>query len=251
MRTAMVQTIKRTLPCFCALLALVGCESQIDGPQVEPSAQDPAGAVVEIGQDGILGTPCLTVETGTTVEWRNFGVAVPYNVTSFGEPQELFSPNLTLGYQMSTQDGAHFSWWRHTFATPGIYEYFDSNQGDPGQKVVDPYYGTVTYVGLSPTLKTGVVCVHEKGSRACVGVCCIKNNDGSDVLSQGECPASQCCDTKQKRCLLGSPGAPICQAGLGSVGQAALRSFACFEETDCPAGKSCQVENNVSHVCGP
>lgn len=234
-----------------SLVLACGCQTIASDTHVQPSVQAKAGAVVEFGEDGTLSTPCLTVEVGTTVEWRNLSPAVPVNVTSLSDPPALFSPNLSEGYQLGTQDGKTFSWWRYTFAKPGVYEYFDTNSGEPGKKVVDPYYGTVTYVGLSPTLPTGVVCVHAPGSRACVGVCCVKNNDGSEILSQGECPSSQCCDPKRKRCLLGSPNAAICAPDMGPVGQAAHRSFQCFAESDCPTGKTCRIENDVSHVCSP
>ena len=194
---------------------IVACASYPDGPQVAPSVLAPADHVVTFAGDE-RSPPCLVVELGQTVEFRNLKPDMPVDVTSLGTPVELFSPALVRGGAMATDQGGSYAWWRHTFARPGVFEYYDTHRGDPGQKLVDPYYGTVTWVGTNPNLHTGVVCVQEPGSNQCLGVCCVKNNDGSPVLSQGECPQNQCCDAVAKRCLALSP------AGLAKIKKAII-----------------------------
>lgn len=237
---------------------LVACGTRQEPPYVQDSAGDKPAATVELTPKGV-GTPCVTIEVGETVEWRNLTPAIPANVTGFGNA-ELYSPSLVeggpMGETIKSGQRVRFAWWRHRFAQPGVFEYFDTNRGDPGQKVVDPYYGTVRYVGVSSTLETGVVCVRRPGSTDCHAVCCLKNDDGSAVFALNECPESQCCDPKGKRCLLGSPNAPICQAGIGAVGEPAYREFACFGDAACPPtaeGKSqvCVTNSKDSHVCQP
>ena len=88
---------------------------------------------------------CLAVAKGRTVRWENLSPLVPANVTSVEEPPELYSPNLQGSYVT----------WSHTFDQPGLYEYYDTNTGDPGRRIVDAYYGTVTFVGVSPTTQRG------------------------------------------------------------------------------------------------
>lgn len=241
-----------------ALLALTACATKPDLPTVQESAPAEVAAKVEIGSEGI-GTPCLVIDVGETVEWRNLNPGVPANVTGLGNT-ELYSPSIVTGgpsgseYHAKSKKTFHFAYWRHTFSKRGVFEYYDTNRGDPGQKVVDPYYGTISYAGTSASLQTGVVCVQDPGSSQCTAVCCIKNNDGDAVLAQNECTPSQCCDPKGKRCLEGAPTAPVCAPGIGSVKQAAFRNFACFADSDCAAGsdgkpKVCAVDNQDSHVC--
>jgi plastocyanin len=199
---------------------------------VQPSSGgDPGGNIVPITAEGTFGVQCLRIREGQTVEWRNTAPDVPANVTSLGEPTELYSPSLVSPYNLREEDGEAHVFWRHTFETPGVFEYFDTNQGDPGRKVVDAYYGTVTFVGISDDVVTGVVCVEGKGSSACDGVCCVKSSD---------CPSGQCCDAAQKRCVLGSPSAPTCS------GKPAYRQFECFVSADCGAGQTCDIE---THKC--
>lgn len=237
------------------LAALTGCAPHPDGPQVSPAAQVKADHLVEVGM-GAANPPCLVVDVGQTVEFRNFAPDVPTDLTSLGSPVELYSPSLQRGGPMGhTEKGKEFAWWRHTFLRPGVFEYYDTHRGEPGQKVVDPYYGTVTWVGVNPNLQTGIVCAQEPGSSQCLAVCCIKDNDGSAVLSQGECTTNQCCDAKGKRCLDISPGGLVCQAGLGEVSTTAARTFQCFRDQDCPAkdGKPqrCVTDNKYNHACQP
>jgi plastocyanin len=246
-------TVRATC-CVGLLAALTGCAPRPDGPQVATTAQVKADHVVEVGK-GAINPPCLVVDVGQTVEFRNSAPDVPTDLTSLGSPVELYSPSLQRGGPMGSEAGKEFAWWRHTFARPGVFEYYDTHRGEPGQKVVDPYYGTVTWVGVNPNLETGIVCVQEPGSGQCLGICCVKNNDGSAVLSQGECTQSQCCDAKSKRCLAISPASLVCQAGLGEVSTTAARTLQCFRDQDCPAqgGKPqrCVTNNQNNHVCQP
>lgn len=238
--------------------SIVGCATRADPPYVQDSAGPGQGAMVKITKVG-LSLPCVSIDVGETVEWRNLQPAIPANVTGFGN-NELYSPSLVEGgpiaqeYNKEAKKIERFAYWRHTFHKPGVYEYFDTNRGDPGQKVVDPYYGTVTFVGVSATLQTGVVCVRQPGSDQCTGVCCLGNNNGDAVLNSDECPPSQCCDLKSKRCLQGAPSAPICAPGIGSVGYASFRNFECFTDTDCKpdstgASRKCAVDIKNSHIC--
>lgn len=228
------------------LLVGTACQAQFEGPYVAPSSTpDPNGRVVAIPRSGGWGTPCLVVQAGQTVEWRNFAPEVPVNITSLGQPAELFSPSLvpplpTTGND--AKDGAYV-FWRHTFATPGVYEYYDTNSGDPGKKVVDPYYGTVTYVGLPANLDTGIVCVKAPGSRQCHGICCTGNAVDDGTFFEDECPSAQCCDATGKRCRLGSPALQLC------AGKPAHRELKCFADAQCPAGQSCAIGPADNHTC--
>jgi len=237
--------------------ALAACATRPDLPLVQPPDEGAPAAVVRIDEKG-FGTPCLVISAGETVEWRNAAPGVPSNVTGLGNG-ELYSPSIVEGGPMGEAkraDGSveRYAFWRHTFAAPGVYEYYDTNRGEPGRKVVDPYYGKVTYVGTAPSLDTAVVCVEVAGSKQCTAVCCLKNDDGTPLLGSHECPKSQCCDLGRQRCLLGSPAAPICAPHIGSVGGPAHRQFQCFSDADCPStpeGKPqvCATDPSVSHVC--
>ena len=242
------------------ILALPGCQTQLEGPYVQASAV-PNGkpVVIEIGADGERTPACLIVKTGETVEWRNMAPSIPVDVTSLGDPPELFSPSLVAPYPLARTTNENgvvtkFSFWRHNFTRRGVYEYYDTSSGDPGKKVVDPYYGTVTFAGISPTIKTGIVCVEDPGTTQCHGICCVKNSNENGVLEQQECPTGQCCDPKGKRCVLGSTSAPICSPNLGPVGGPAHRELACFADPDCPpteAGTAqiCQIAETFNHTC--
>ncbi|MSQ83744.1 MAG: hypothetical protein EXR77_12810 [Myxococcales bacterium] len=247
--------MNRLLWLWCWVV-VAACATKGDPPFVQDSAGPTATLVVRMTDDG-LELPCAVIDVGQTIEWRNMYPAIAANVTGFGTT-ELYSPSIIAGGPVGSEiekgSVKAYAYWRHTFATAGVYEYFDTNRGEPGQKVVDPYYGTVTYVGVSASLQTGVVCVREPGSDQCTAVCCLGHGNGDSELVGGECPTSQCCDPKGKRCLLGAPTAPICAPNLGSVKQAAFRNFECFKDSDCPANsvgkpRRCAVSNQDRHVC--
>jgi hypothetical protein len=118
-----------------------------------------------IGQQYVVSDPAdiqpaggLSMRPGQIVEFRNYQADVPTNVTSLSAPSALFSPNLVKPYNVRTESHETYSYWRYQFPKPGVYEYFDTNMGEPGRKVVDSYYGTVSYIGESNAPKA-VVCV--------------------------------------------------------------------------------------------
>jgi len=132
----------------------------------------------------------LPIRPGDTAEFRNYMPDIPTNVTSLSGPAVLFSPNLVTPYNISAEAGERFSFWRYTFPLPGVYEFFDTNAGQPGRPVVDAYYGTTTFVGEATGPK-GTVCVDAPGCEAsleclagkddpacckCVGVCCDRDS---------------------------------------------------------------------------
>jgi hypothetical protein len=140
------------------------------------------------------------MKPGHIIEFRNYLPDVATNVTALDAPAPLFSPNLVRPYNVGTEAGETYSSWRYAFPKPGVYEYFDTNMGEAGRKVVDSYYGTVTYIGESSAPK-GVVCVDAPNCTAspeclagtapegtvccsCVGVCC---------TTDAECPLNKTC----------------------------------------------------------
>jgi hypothetical protein len=145
------------------------------------------------GINGIEPATGLPMRPGHIVEFRNYLPDVPTNVTALESPAPLFSPNLVRPYNIRTEGDETFSYWRYAFPEPGVYEYFDTNMGEPGRKVVDSYYGTVSYIGESNAPKA-VVCVDPPAcvtSReclngtapagtvccACIDVCCTTDNE--------------------------------------------------------------------------
>ena len=125
---------------------------------VQFSSSEPPSWFVGVSVAAGFAPECKAIGLGDTVQWTNEEPDVPANVTSLGEPVVLYSPNL---------QGAYVD-WAHTFEGAGFFEYYDTNSGDPGRRVVDSYYGTVTYVGTSDTAHRGAVCV-PGGEVAC---CC-------------------------------------------------------------------------------
>jgi hypothetical protein len=150
----------------------------------------------------------LAMRPGQIVEFRNYQPEVPTNITSLSAPAPLFSPNLVKPYNTRTEGKETFSYWRYAFPEPGVYEYFDTNMGDPGRKVVDSYYGTVSYIGESDAPKA-VVCVDAPGCVAsaeclngtapegtnccsCLGVCCEKTE--LNCTTDKTCVRGRCVD---------------------------------------------------------
>jgi len=191
-----------------ALLCIVGCsEPELEQqPRVLHSAKATPRWTIDINRvlDGVYRNyrpRCIdTVRTGHTVEFRNFTPEVPANVTSIASPDgatPLYSPNLVIPYNYVSRDDdgnelcelegpdgqcavrPHFSYWRYTFTVPGVYDWIDTNSGEPGRKVVDAYYGTVTFVGLDPTTPFGTVCVLDESGGGCAGTCCSSDSDCS------------------------------------------------------------------------
>lgn len=165
--------------------------------EIKLPAQGQPGAVVPASG--------LPIRPGDTAEFRNYMPLAPANVTSIDGPAPLFSPNLVKPYNFVQEGEEAFSFWRFTFPKAGVYEFFDTNMGEPGRKIVDAYYGTVTFVGESNAPK-GVVCVDEPGCVAsleclrgtapagtkccaCPGVCCDVDVqcDSGDTCFRGRC----------------------------------------------------------------
>ncbi len=189
---------------LCLLLLACGDPAEHrDAPAVQHSADARARWVVDLNRvrDGVYRTyapRCLDlVKPGQTVEFRNFLPDVPANVTSSAGPAPLYSPNLVRPYNFVPAEGdlPAYSFWRFTFQVPGIYDWLDTNQGEPGRKVVDPYYGTATFVGTDPNTPTGTICVLEADGSGCDGACCSTDEDcprgtrclRSEVDAVGQC----------------------------------------------------------------
>lgn len=163
-----------------------------------------------IGQQYVMRDPSgiqlaggLSMRPGQIVEFRNYQPEVPTNITSLSAPASLFSPNLVKPYNVRTEGGETFSYWRYAFPKPGAYEYFDTNMGDPGRKVVDTYYGTVSYIGESDAPKA-VVCVDPPNCLASAD--CLTGNQPEGALCctcMGVCCETDANCTTDKTCLRG------------------------------------------------
>ncbi|MBI3183303.1 MAG: hypothetical protein HYZ28_14285 [Myxococcales bacterium] len=165
-----VQGRYRTITPFC-----VGQQYRIT-----PPSSGTAGEVAPAGG--------LPIRPGHTVEFRNYLPEVPSDVTALDAPAPMFSPNLVRPYNIKKEGGEEYSFWRYTFPLAGQYEYFDTHMGEPGRKIVDSYYGTVSFVGESsaprgmvcvdpPSCAASIECLTEKAPAgteccACIGVCC-------------------------------------------------------------------------------
>lgn len=165
--------------------------------RVTPPGAGTPGEVVPAGG--------LPMNPGHTAEFRNYMPDVPSNVTSLDAPAPMFSPNLVRPYNVARDGDEEYSFWRLTFPAPGTYEYFDTNMGEPGRKIVDSYYGTVSFVGESSAPRA-IVCVDPQGCVSsmecltgaaspdttcctCIGVCCQTDAecDPSRTCLRGKC----------------------------------------------------------------
>jgi hypothetical protein len=190
------------LTSLLALFALVACDDQrfMEQPPVQDSASDSPRWRVDVNRliNGVFHSyfpRCFDdARLGHTIEFRNFLPEVPANVTTIAAPAgaELYSPNLVRPYnyvgpedpdnEVCSEAGGErrcepYSFWRHSPAEPGVYDWIDTNQGDPGRRVVDPYYGTVTFVGLDPSTPVATFCVRDEGGGGCEAVCCVDDGD--------------------------------------------------------------------------
>lgn len=190
MRVISVQARKASLSVgLCAALAIASCGGGVPTgePLVTPSAKEGARWQVDLHRviDGIYrtyGRRCLdTVRVGHTVEFRNYNPELAANVTAISQPEgaaALYSPNMMRPYNYVEGDEP-YSYWRYTFETPGVYDYIDTNVSQPGRKVVDSYYGTVTFVGIDPNTPFGTICVRDESGQGCESVCCQEDADCS------------------------------------------------------------------------
>jgi plastocyanin len=156
--------MRRLLFPLLLLLLVASCAIDEENRVQFGSDQTPSYFVAIDPADGFV-PACLAIDTDRTVQWENAEPSVPANVTSVEEPPEMYSPNMQGPYTV----------WAHTFEAPGWFEYYDTNTGDPGRRVVDAYYGTVTYVGVSETTERGAVCVRDPGPT--LGDCCCTDFD--------------------------------------------------------------------------
>lgn len=132
----------------------------------------------------------LPMRPGDIVEFRNYLPDVPSNVTALDAPAPMYSPNLVRPYNPGEEAGEAYSYWRYALPLPGVYEFFDTNQGEPGRRVVDSYYGTVTFVGESSGPR-GVICVDPPG---CVASLDCLNGRAAAGITCCSCPGI-CCGT--------------------------------------------------------
>lgn len=160
-------------------LLCAGCVGvTADDDVVQFSADASPSWFVSLSVQGGFAPECKAIDAGDTVQWTNEDPEIPGDVTSLSTPPELYSPNLQGEYES----------WSHTFERTGLFEYYNTQSGDPGRRVVDAYYGTVTYVGTSPNTQRGVVCVQGDSDAPC---CC--SNLDCDVGSS--CVANVCTPT--------------------------------------------------------
>jgi len=198
------------------LFAAAGCDSSpfLDAPAVQASDDGEPRHKISLnrvinGRFRAYLPRCLDgVRPDDVVEFRNFLTEVPTNVTSISAPDGavLYSPNLVRPYNYVGTDSPDndlcdvvdgegqctsrpaFSYWRKRFAMAGVYDWIDTNQGDVGRKIVDPYYGTETFVGIDPNTPVATVCVDVAGGDLCAGVCCSGDADctGENVCNKLE-----------------------------------------------------------------
>ena len=190
--------IRSRLLLFCLAAALavglgLACRNARDGrasPYVQPSSGAAPTAFATISPELRFVPGCVEVTPGETVEWDSQETDTPVNVTSLGDPLELYSPNLQPPLSCGTPNA---TCWRHTFANSGCYDYFDTNSGSPGRIVRDPYYGTIKYVGQGGDISRAIVCVDPSGR--CRGICCQTRTDCPNIQGRSfECISRRCID---------------------------------------------------------
>jgi plastocyanin len=195
---------RRTAPLLWAPalgLLLGGCDSlRTTPPPVQDSSPQTATSVIHVRAGQQFTPSCTIVQTGTTIEWRNLTPSTAIAMVSTAAPYELSSPALRDPYNsipaetsdecaLRTADGCMqavpFSFWRHTFNAPGIFDYKDPNGGSA--IVSQTTYGMPPGPTQSGSAATGTVCVRPTpDSTACAQVCCT-----GEVT--GECPTGVSC----------------------------------------------------------
>lgn len=176
----------------CVLASVISCGggAPTSQPLISPSAAESARWQVDLHRvlDGVYrtyGRRCLdSVRVGHTVEFRNYSPELASNVTAIAQPDHaaaLYSPNLVRPYNYLRSGDEAYSYWRYTFDVPGVYDYIDTNVSEPGRKVVDAYYGTVTFVGIDSNTPFGTICVRDDDGTGCESVCCLNDDDCSSA----------------------------------------------------------------------
>lgn len=179
--------LRSTALALCAFaLSACGGGAPSGDPSISASARASARWQVDLHRvlDGIYrvyGRRCIdSVRVGHTVEFRNYNPEVASNVTAIDAPETdhaLYSPNLVRPYNYEEVGEEAYSYWRYTFTEPGTYDYIDTHSTAPGRKVVDNYYGTVTFVGIDPNAPFGTICVRDADGNGCDAVCCQDDED--------------------------------------------------------------------------
>lgn len=183
----------------CALFAACG-SVRTDPPVAQPSSPETPSVIVYTTSGQPFNEPCVIVEAGTTVEWRNLTPLSSISVVSTRVPYELSSPSLLTPYNLVPPEQSDecakmeggtcverrpFSFWRHTFRTPGIFDYKDAS-GAAAAATTTYSYGMPAGLPKPAGTATGTLCVKSPGGSECVHVCC----SGSRV---DECASGVAC----------------------------------------------------------
>lgn len=169
------------------LLASSTCDSvRTSPPLAQPSATADATNIVRVQKGVAFSAACLQVPVGATVEWRNLTPSSSIILLSIADPYELSSPALLLPYNImpaeqsdectQKKDGTcdpafkiAYSYWRHTFTTPGIFDYVD--QAGSSTASGSYSYGLPAGPSTSSGGGSGTVCVYD-ATHGCNNVCC-------------------------------------------------------------------------------
>lgn len=196
-RAAALTAIATALGC-----APVAADYEKTTPFVQRSVDEPARWFIDINRvrNAIYrayAPRCIdSVRAGQVIEFRNFLPDVPTNVTSIAGPAPIYSPNLVRPYNYvgpndpknelcdvqengTCTERPAYTYWRAKLDTPGTYDWVDTNQSAGGRKVVDPYYGTTTFIGIDPNAPLGTICIPRTDGSGCAGVCCATDADCS------------------------------------------------------------------------
>lgn len=199
------------LPLLSGALALLlmACDSARPlPPPVQESSQSAATDLVHTSAGKPFTSSCLIVDLGATVEWRNLSPRSQISMVSTAAPYELSSPSLTLPYngvapeqsdECARRDGdtcaerAPFSFWRHTFKSPGVFDYRDSSGGGAAAVTTGTYGYGMPSGPTTPTasVATGTVCVRAADGSGCSKVCCIATRT-DDCATGVSCISGRC-----------------------------------------------------------
>lgn len=199
-------TLWRASVLLC-LGGLVTCDSlRTDPPPAQPSSEQPATAVIHIRSAQPFTPSCMIVETGATIEWRNLTPRTAISVVSVTGTPELSSPALRDPYNSVPEASSDecvlrdssgclaaipFSFWRHTFTRPGVFDYRDASGSAVATATVGEY-GMPPGTATSSSAATGTVCVRSSpSSTECDRICCTGSviNECGPVLS---CISGRC-----------------------------------------------------------
>lgn len=181
----------QSLACLASLAltsVVAACGSvRLDPPPVQESSPAAATALVRVSAGQPFAASCLLVDVGATVEWRNLSPRSAISVVSAGGSRELSSPVLRAPYNYVPADASDecalkqndicveplpHSYWRHTFKTPGIFDYRDANDGSGTSTL----YAYGMPVGTTTASASGTVCVRSAPGDIpivnCQQVCC-------------------------------------------------------------------------------